>query len=93
MATLGKVFKIYYAAAELASKTVITQVAILLHALVKRLEIFLITLILRLIVKTLPVTLSSPNLEITTIPGESPPLKVRSCGNVNKLRVNPLING
>ena len=29
----------------------------------KRPEIFLITLILRLIVKTLPVTLSSPNLE------------------------------
>ena len=42
----------------------------------KRLGIFLIALVLRLIVQTLPVTWSSPNLEITAIPGESPPLKV-----------------
>ena len=92
MATL-KSLKMYYAATELRSKTVTTQVAISLNCAGKADRVFWIALVLRLMVKTLPVTLSSPNLEITAIPGESPPLKVITFGDVNKLRVNLLTNG
>ena len=62
---------LYYVAAEHRSKTVSMQVAILLSWADKTATDNLIALVLRSMVKTLPVTLSKPNLQVTAIPGES----------------------
>ena len=90
--TLGKVFKIYHAA-ELGSKTVTTQIAILLNCAGEAARDIFDSFGLALYREDTTCDVVLAKFRDYCNPRQKPAFESYKFHNVSKLRVNPLING